>query len=681
MLRFRSGRAISAAGPRAAHCGGAILLLLALVSLAAGPAHAQSATRSLKINQVRSREWPAVTLNLSLHSLDNTPLGEVRAEQFTVEENGVAQQVSQVTAGTDVTRPPLSVVLVVDTSGSMEGDKLRLAQEAGAAFIAALQPQDEVALLPFNSQVGPAVPFTTDKAQATAALTALTPGGNTHLYDALFAAATLINKVPAQNRQAIVLLTDGRDTGSKEGTLSSMTAARQAGALVYTISVGDDADGDVLTALSEPTGGHYIRAGDAANLHNVYLDLAYELTGQFLLTYTATTHPAKDYETILVRVRYTLPSGEVITQEIRYRPPAVAIRAPMAASPPARTVGAAVPLPRGLVRAAAPPPAPPPAAPRSAGSGPAAQVIGVVAGLLISLAVLVGFGGLVLITAPTAVSTRMGRYVAEQAAGLPGAPPSGFQTRILYPFLDNLGRRLNALTPGSYLDQVQHLIYQAGPPYRFQRSSFLGLQVGLGVGVMALGLLWAIVAARDEPLKWLLAGGAGLLVGLYLPYYSLVRRVTRRKKLLLRSLPGALDFLVIMVEAGVGFDQALGELTRRWKNTLTDEFALLMIDFQIGKARREAWRELTTRTQLPELNAFVAAMVQSEQTGASVSNLLRTQAEHMRIRRRQRAEEEARMAPVKMLIPMGLFIFPCILIVILGPAIPQLLGTLGSLGR
>jgi tight adherence protein C len=176
-----------------------------------------------------------------------------------------------------------------------------------------------------------------------------------------------------------------------------------------------------------------------------------------------------------------------------------------------------------------------------------------------------------------------------------------------------------------------------------------------------------------------MAGGVGLLVGLYLPYYSLVRRVTRRKKVLLRALPGALDFMVIMVEAGVGFDQALGELTRRWRNTLTDDFALLLIDFQIGKPRREAWRELTSRTQLPELNAFVAAMLQSEQTGASVSGLLRVQAEQMRTRRRQRAEEEARMAPVKMLIPMGLFIFPCILIVILGPAIPQILGTLGSL--
>jgi tight adherence protein C len=346
------------------------------------------------------------------------------------------------------------------------------------------------------------------------------------------------------------------------------------------------------------------------------------------------------------------------------------------------TAVVSVPLPPGLARVAAPPPAPGPGASAPASGGPNAQAISLVAAILAAMGVLGAFGGLVLVTAPSVVRGRMDRFVAEQMlARVPGAPTPGFNTRVLYPFLDQLGRRLNALTPGSYLEQVQQLLYQAGPPYRLQRSSFVGLQVGVGVGVGLLALLWAMFVARNEPLKWFMAGGAGLVIGFYLPYSMLSRRVRQRKKVLLRALPGALDFLVIMVEAGIGFDQALNELTRRWRNTLTDEFSLLLIDFQIGKVRRDAWRDLTTRTQLPELNAFVAAMLQSEQTGASVGGLLRVQAEQMRIRRRQRAEEEARMAPVKMLIPMGLFIFPCILIVILGPAIPQILGTLGNLGR
>ena len=115
-----------------------------------------------------------------------------------------------------------------------------------------------------------------------------------------------------------------------------------------------------------------------------------------------------------------------------------------------------------------------------------------------------------------------------------------------------------------------------------------GAPVGLGVGC-GVGLLWAFVSARNEPLKWLLAGGGGLFAGFYLPYYQLVSRVAKRKKQLLRALPAALDFLVIMIEAGTGLDTAMSELVRRWRNTLTDEFALLLIDFQIGKARREAW--------------------------------------------------------------------------------------------
>jgi tight adherence protein C len=681
MLRFQLGRGTARRGVRAgAWLGGAGVLLALLSLLAAPPAHAQTATRSVHINQIRSSEWPTVTLNFSLRSLDDTPLGDVRVEQFAVDENDVPQQVGSLAAASDASGPPLSVVLVVDTSGSMQGDKLRLAQEAGTAFIDALGARDEVALLPFNSRIGPVVPFTTDKAAVAQALTTLAANGETRLYDALYDAAGVVGSVAAENRHAIVLLTDGRDTGSTRGSLVSSEAVRQAGALVYTISVGDDTDSEVLRALSEPTGGRYIAAGNAENLHNVYLELAHELTGQFLLTYTSTTHTAKDYETIRVRLHYTLAGGEIITHEVRYRPPAAAIIPATAAPRPVTTAVVSVPLPPGLARVAAPPPAPGPGASTPAPGGPNAQAISLVAAILAAMGVLGAFGGLVLVTAPSVVRGRMDRFVAEQMlARVPGAPLPSFSTRVLYPLLDRLGRRLNSLTPGSYLEQVQQLLYQAGPPYRLQRSGFVGMQVGFGLAALLLGVIWAVVVARNEPLKWLLAGGVGLFAGLYLPYYSLARRVTRRKKLLLRALPGALDFLVIMVEAGVGFDQALGELTRRWRNTLTDEFALLLIDFQIGKPRREAWRELTSRTQIPELNAFVAAMLQSEQSGVSVSGLLRVQAEQMRIRRRQRAEEEARMAPVKMLIPMGLFIFPCILIVILGPAVPQILGTLGSL--
>jgi tight adherence protein C len=148
-----------------------------------------------------------------------------------------------------------------------------------------------------------------------------------------------------------------------------------------------------------------------------------------------------------------------------------------------------------------------------------------------------------------------------------------------------------------------------------------------------------------------------------------------------RALPGALDFLAINVEAGMGLDAALAQVVKRWHNTLTDEFGMLLVDFRIGKDRKDAWKDLVRRTRVPDLTTFVTAMLQNEQVGISISTLLRTQADQMRVRRRQAAEESARTAPVKMLLPMVFFIFPGIFVIVLGPAIPQLLDTFTHVGR
>jgi tight adherence protein C len=186
-------------------------------------------------------------------------------------------------------------------------------------------------------------------------------------------------------------------------------------------------------------------------------------------------------------------------------------------------------------------------------------------------------------------------------------------------------------------------------------------------------LWWSLRTYPNTPAQWVLGGLLAVVMGIYFPYFWLARRVTRRKNALLRALPGALDFLAINVEAGMGFDAAMAEVARRWHNPLTDEFSQLLIDFQIGKPRKDAWRDLVKRTQVGDLTSFVTAMLQNEQVGASMGGILRVQAEHMRIRRRQRAEETARVAPVKMLLPLVFFIFPGILVVLLGPAVVQVM--------
>jgi tight adherence protein C len=655
-----------------------LILALPLLGLAVPrPGQAAPATRDLRINQVRSYEWPKVVVNFNLKSLNSTALGPLDTSQFAIEENGVAQQVTGVALGHDI-NVPLSVVLVMDTSGSMQGPKLDAAKAAAIAFMDSLIPTDQVAFIAFNTKVQAPVPFTTDHTTIATAINKQVAKGNTAIYDALYVAARVANNAPQGNRRAIVLLTDGNDTASLNTLVPVAGAAREASALVYTIGLGADTDDKALRQLAESASGRYSKAPNPSDLQAIYVELARELAGQYLLTYTSTTHTHKVYETVGIRFTYKSPTGETIVREFRYRPPASALlqEAPPATFTPVPDSGIAPPP--GVIFN---PPQPPPAAtlnvPRKVDTG----LLPALAGFLAAIAVLTVFGGIMLLSAPSAVSTRLDRFVAApEIIGLQNAPPAGFATRVLMPFFNSVGGRLGAFTPSGYLDQIQKLLYQAGPPYRMSRIGFLGVQAGFAIGLMVLLEFWAI--SSNAPLLQLLGAAVlGIFLGAYLPYFQLVRRVTQRKKKILRALPGALDFLAIMVEAGTGFDTALNELVRRWQNTLTDEFALLLVDFQIGKPRREAWRDLTVRTAVPELNSFVVAMLQSEQTGGSISGLLRTQSDQMRIRRRQRAEEEARMAPVKMLIPMALFIFPCILIIILGPAIPQIFGSFGSVGK
>ena len=576
----------------------AVLALVALLLPLA--ASAQGAGQSMTLNQARAFGWPTVSLNFNLRSLDNSGLGAVQPGQFVVEENGKPQQIQSVALGS-ATGAPLAVVLALDTSGSMAGPKLQAAQAAANGFLTTLAPQDEVALVAFSTKVTTTT-FTTDKARITTALNAQVAKGNTAIYDALSVAANLAATSPAISRRAIILLTDGIDTSSTKAPLVGTSVARQNDTLVFTIGVGGDTDDTVLASLSDPTGGRHLKAADPAALAGVYQDLARELNGQFLLTYTSTTHIVKDYETVGVRLIYTTPNGQHLTQELRYRPPAAALVQPTPGPTATAAPVFAGAVPPGLFRretnagaAATPGPAP------AAGNSGAVRALSLMAGMLAALAVLLGIGALTFAAAPPAIKGRVDRFVAERGGEPPvlGGPKASFANRVLLPLFSRIGARLGSLTPAGYLEQIQSLIYQAGPPYRMTRAVFLGMQVGVSMTAGLLMLLWAFFGSPHSPLLWLLALAVGLFAGVYLPYFFLVRRVTQRKGAILRAMPPALDFLAVMVEAGMGFDTALVELVRRAHNALTDEFALLLIDFQIGKPRRDAWREMSLRAQVP----------------------------------------------------------------------------------
>jgi tight adherence protein C len=651
--------------------------LLSLLVLP-GVAGAQGG-RQLKLNQVSTRAWPDVTLNLTLLGPDGKAVPDINASQFEVREQGQPQTLVGLELG-PARSVPLSLVMVLDISGSMNADdKMGQAKASANTFLDSLRPEDSATLVAFNDRVRVAVPWTNDRGALQAGVNGLQGGGNTAIYDALHLAAQLVNAAPAERRRAIVLLTDGADTSSKVSAPVSADVAKDSGALVYTIGLGPEPNDAVLTELAQPTGGKYYKAPSGADLDSIYNAISFELNSQLYLRYRSNTQVKRSYELVTVEVKYTSPDGHVLTQRISYRPrktSVVADPAPAIISTPVPGPAVVALPPRLTTEPAAPPAALPPAE-----MPLATRLISLGAALLAALGALFGAMGLAFLLTPSLTRQRLALYVGSAAQVEQEERTPNFVSRVLVPFVESTGRRIARLSPRGYREHIEHLLTLTGPPYRLHIAGFLGLQAALSVLFVTLLLIWALPTSPDTPSQWVLAVVLGIAMGMYFPYFWLKRRVSNRQRSLMRSLPGALDFLAINVEAGLGFDAALGQVVQRWRNALTDELALLMIDFQIGKPRKDAWRDLIQRTQLPELTTFVTAMLQNEQVGASIGALLRTQADQMRVRRRQQAEEAARTAPVKMLLPMVFFIFPGIFVVILGPAIPQFITSLNLIAK
>jgi len=161
----------------------------------------------------------------------------------------------------------------------------------------------------------------------------------------------------------------------------------------------------------------------------------------------------------------------------------------------------------------------------------------------------------------------------------------------------------------------------------------------------------------------------GLAIGYLLPALWLRSKIQRRQDEVVKALPDALDLLTICVEAGLGFDAAMAKVAEKWDNELSRAFGRVIQEIRLGKLRRQALREMDHNLEVTDITSFVAAVIQADQLGVSMAKVMRIQSEQMRIRRRQRAEEKAHQAPVKMLFPLVFLIFPAIYIVLLGPAV------------
>lgn len=247
-----------------------------------------------------------------------------------------------------------------------------------------------------------------------------------------------------------------------------------------------------------------------------------------------------------------------------------------------------------------------------------------------------------------------------------------FAERVVLPMVEVVSGRLLRLTPQAQRARLEQRLIQAGRPLEIgQFLTIKGIALGLGFLLGVAAFLWQGEAKIGRGLV-LIAALPGL--SWTLPDFWLSRRVQERRRRLQKALPDALDLLSVSVEAGLGFDGAMQKVAEKFPEPISSEFQAYLKEIRLGHSRAEALRNLADRSDLPDLRTFVAAVLQADQLGSSISRVLRIQADSLREKRRQRAEEQAMKAPVKMLLPLVLFIFPTIFIVVLGPAAIRLMG-------
>ncbi len=246
-----------------------------------------------------------------------------------------------------------------------------------------------------------------------------------------------------------------------------------------------------------------------------------------------------------------------------------------------------------------------------------------------------------------------------------------FAERVLVPMWEGLMRLVLKFTPQQALEAAQQKIELAGMSHKLKPAQFFGIRFAAAVVGGILGMMGARMAATLPTTQRLALIFAGFGLGFYLPTAWLGSKIKQRQEEVIKALPDALDLLTICVEAGLGFDAAMAKVAEKWDNELSRAFARAVQEMQLGKLRREALRDMANSLDVPDVTSFVAAIIQADQLGVSMAKVMRIQSDTMRMKRRQRAEEKARQAPVKMMFPLVFFIFPTIMVILLGPAVLQ----------
>ena len=302
------------------------------------------------------------------------------------------------------------------------------------------------------------------------------------------------------------------------------------------------------------------------------------------------------------------------------------------------------------------------------------------------LAVVVGLGILMIfIGLARTPSTNTAAMVQQRLSVYGGEKPltleevelqRPFSERFLRPAIERLGSLMSRSTPQKARQNLMNRLDLAGRPGNLTPEDFAAVRIVAAAVAAAAGVGIGLLLAN--PVYLVIALAAGAILGFYLPVLWLKQKVDARRSEIQKGLPDAMDLLVIAVDAGLGFDAALARVTDKYKNALSDEFAKVLREVSLGRPRLEAMDEMGRSSGVEDLHNFIQAIIQSEQFGTGIGKILRIQADEMRRKRRQRAQEKAAQATLKMMLPMVGCIFPTLWLILLGPAVLIILKVKGG---
>jgi tight adherence protein C len=631
----------------------AVVAALACAVAGAQPALADDPLR-IRLTQVDATNFPDVRVVASIVDSQDRPVSGLAAREIVLSEQGRTQSA---TVEVSTESAPIALALVLDTSGSMAGRPIADAKSAMEQLIRSLGPKDQSAVLTFNTRVVVDQSLTTDKDALVAATGAAAAAGNTAIFDGVAKAIDVLAAAPPQARRGIVLLTDGVDNSSSINLPAVSERVRAQGYPVYVIGLGTNLDQRVLQTLADASrGGQAFVAPSSAQLASIYATLSERILTEYIISYHSNVRDVRDGTPLTLTVQVTRAGAILGSTSVIFEVPA------------GHGVTAAV-------AATAEPAAPAPAVVAQPATGPYSPEVAALLGTASALSLLLW---VFVISTSYSMEHLERRRVGELAAAA-GSLPVGrtqgrsFFERVVLPILARIGRRFGRITSGSLAERTQQRLSEAGDPFALGPVEFLGLQ--LGACLVGTALFAAAAAFGIGPqLGWIvLIGLAGALVGILVPSVWLDRVAKNRRRQIQRALPSALDMLALSARAGMTFDGAISQVVQRWDSPLSDEFRRILAEFRMGRDRRDALRAMAERTGVPDVKRFANAVVQADSLGVPISKVLLDQSIEMRTRRRQRAEESARTAPVKMLFPMVGLIFPALFVVILGPAVPRFL--------